>query len=95
MSTYRELISRSKEQQDEAGRDLAVQDAILQGMAAVHQANARKVAAEQQLAGAVRVPFKPGDYVEAVRNLKEAKEDLADLQQMQSDLGLFPSTATP
>ena len=91
MATFREIIGRSKEQQDEARREVAVQEAVVQTMHAVQQAQARVLALTAAMEQAVSVPFDPVAYVNAQRDLADARQDLEDLKAAQRDLGLVPT----
>lgn len=88
--TYLERISVSKEKKDQAELVQVAEDAGIQVQADISSAKKAKREAERELASAeTRQPFDSAEYVQAKRAVKEATEDLQDLEALRNDL--FPS----
>lgn len=90
MATYLEKISVSKEKKSEAELAAQAEDAGIQVLADISSAKKAVRESERELDRAsIANPFSSPSYIDAVRALKNAKEDLTDLQEMKSNL--FPT----
>jgi len=88
MATFRETISLSKEQKEAGLVEYQVQEAAGEMINAIATAGRAVSRAQSALVKAVSVPFNPARYVEAQRDLADAKDDLEAYQAAAEELGL-------